>query len=374
MLKVGLVGLPNAGKSTLFNALVKGSQADVGNFPFCTIDPNIGLVEVPDERLQQLAEIAKPGRIVPAAIEFVDIAGLVAGAHEGQGLGNKFLSHIREVDAIAMVLRAFPDGNVIHVDGSVDPIRDYETLMLELVLADLQVVSKIYDGAERLARGGKAEDVARARCLKEIKETLDANRPVSDILRVEVSDAMRQTLREIQLLSAKPRLLVLNVDDHQAANDTDSSLLEIAQRGLALSDDFAPEKIMRVSARIESELNTLEPEDQAMFLAEYNLSEPGLNRVVRQSYRLLNQQSFFTAGPMEVRAWTISIGATAPQAAGVIHTDFEERFIRAEVISFDDYIKHQGEAGAREAGRLRSEGKDYVVQDGDVMHIRFAPK
>jgi hypothetical protein len=373
MLKVGLVGLPNAGKSTLFNALVKGSQADVGNFPFCTIDPNIGLVEVPDDRLAQLAAIVKPGRIVPAAIEFVDIAGLVAGAHEGQGLGNKFLSHIREVDAIALVLRAFPDGNVIHVDGSVDPVRDYETLMLELVLADLQVVSKIYDGAERLARGGKPDDVARAKCLAEIKTALDANRPVSDIMRVEVSESMRQTLREIQLLSAKPRLIVLNVDDHQAAQ-ADVTVSEILERGRTVSDDFAPAKVMAVSARIESELNALDPDEQTMFLAEYGLTEPGLNRVVRQSYGLLQRQSFFTAGPMEVRAWTIPIGATAPQAAGVIHTDFEERFIRAEVVAFDDFIKYDGEAKAREAGRLRSEGKDYVVQDGDVMHIRFAPK
>lgn len=374
MLKVGLVGLPNAGKSTLFNALVKGSQADVGNFPFCTIDPNIGLVEVPDERLAQLATIVNPGRIVPAAVEFVDIAGLVAGAHEGQGLGNKFLSHIREVDAIAMVLRAFPDGNVVHVDGTVDPVRDYETLMLELVLADLQVVSKVYDGAERLARGGKPDDVARASCLKTINETLDANRPVSDIMRVEVSEPMRQTLREIQLLSAKPRLIVMNVDDHQAANPTDPELAAALERGRAVSDDFEPQHVMYVSARIESELNALDADDQALFLSEYNLTEPGLDRLIRQAYTLLNRQSFFTAGPMEVRAWTIPIGATAPQAAGVIHTDFEERFIRAEVISFADFIAHQGEAGAREAGRLRSEGKDYVVQDGDVMHIRFAPK
>lgn len=376
MLKVGIVGLPNAGKSTLFNALVKGNQADVGNFPFCTIEPNVGIVEVPDTRLEELAAIVNPSRLVPAAVEFVDIAGLVAGANDGQGLGNKFLSHIREVDAITLVLRAFTDSNVIHVEGDVNPVRDYETLMLELTLADLQVASKLADAAARTAHDGKAENIAKAKAWQEIKETLDANRPISDLLAGRtLTPEFAQVLKEGQLLTAKPRLLSLNVADSDLADPlAHPQIKEWMEQGRTVSEDFDLEHALFISARVESELNTLDAADQAVFLAEFGLTEPGLHRLIRQAYHRLGLHSFFTAGPMEVRAWTIPQGATAPEAAGVIHTDFAERFIRAEVIAYEDFIKHRGEGGAREAGRLRSEGKEYVVQDGDVLHIRFAPK
>lgn len=369
MLKAGIVGLPNAGKSTLFNALVKGNQAMAANFPFCTIDPNIGIVDVPDTRLNQLAAIVDPKKIIPAAIEFVDIAGLVAGAHKGEGLGNTFLSHIKAADAILIVLRAFTDPDVTHVYGSVDPVRDYETLMLELILSDLGVVTSAYERAERAAHDGTPATKARHTALAAIKTTLEQNKPVS-----EMADADPTVLKELQLLSAKPRLLVFNIGEDTIADPTsDSAITEWITKGRAISADFNDGHVLYVSSKLEAELINLPTDEQAEFLDSYGLSEPSLHAVIAATYTLLGLQSFFTAGPQEVRAWTIPVGATAPQAAGVIHTDFEERFIRAEVIGFADYIAHNGEAGAREKGKLRSEGRDYIVADGDVLHIRFSP-
>lgn len=355
MLKAGIVGLPNAGKSTLFNALVKGNQAVAANFPFCTIDPNIGIVDVPDERLDNLAAIVDPKKIVPAAIEFVDIAGLVAGAHKGEGLGNTFLSHIKAADAILIVLRAFADPDVTHVYGSVDPIRDYETLMLELVLSDLSVVSSAHDRAQRAAHDGTPATKKQAEALSRIKTTLEQNKPISDMV-----DADPTVLKELQLLTAKPRLIVFNMDENDISDPK-------------VDPYFANHQVLFVSSKLEAELINLPSDEQTEFLESYGLAKPSLHAVIGATYALLGLQSFFTAGPMEVRAWTIPIGATAPQAAGVIHTDFEERFIRAEVISYTDYTAHNGESGAREKGKLRSEGKEYIVADGDVLHIRFAP-
>lgn len=369
MLKAGIVGLPNAGKSTLFNALVKGNQALAANFPFCTIDPNIGIVDVPDTRLAALAAIVSPKKIIPAAIEFVDIAGLVEGAHKGEGLGNTFLSHIKAADAILLVLRAFTDPDVTHVYGSVDPVRDYETLMLELVLSDLALVSGAAQRAERAAHDGTPANKERAAALAKILKTLEANRPVS-----ELPDADQTVIRELQLLTAKPRLVVFNIGEEIIANPTtDPSIKEWLERGQQLSADFTAERVLFVSSKLEAELINLPEEEQAEFLSTYGLNTPSLHTVIAATYKLLSLQSFLTAGPEEVRAWTIPVGATAPQAAGVIHTDFFERFIRAEVIAYNDYITYKGEVGARNVGKLRSEGKDYIVADGDVMHIRFSP-
>lgn len=369
MLKAGIVGLPNAGKSTLFNALVKGNQAVAANFPFCTIDPNIGIVDVPDPRLDRLAAIVHPQKIVPAAIEFVDIAGLVAGAHKGEGLGNTFLSHIKAADAILIVLRAFSDPDVTHVYGSVDPVRDYETLMLELVLSDLAVVSSAAERATRAAHDGTPANKKRAAALVHIQTTLEKNLPIS-----ELTDADPVILKELQLLSAKPRLVVFNIGDEViSAAPTDPAIQEWLARGRHISTDFADGHVLFVSSKLEAELINLPAAEQLEFLEGYGLAEPSLHAVIGTTYTLLGLQSFFTAGPQEVRAWTIPVGATAPQAAGVIHTDFEERFIRAEVIAYEDFISCGGEASARSSGRLRSEGRDYKVADGDVLHIRFAP-
>jgi len=373
MLKVGIVGLPNAGKSTLFNALVKGHQAEAANFPFTTIEPNVGVVEVPDERLAELAALVHPAKITPAAFEFVDIAGLVEGAHKGEGLGNKFLSHIKEANAIALVLRTFIDPDVTHVYGSVDPVRDYETLMLELVMSDLSAVSAAFERAERAAHDGKKETQARLYIVTKIKEHLEQNKPVSEATDLMTDEHTLPVIKELQLITAKPRLVVFNISETDAPDPKNNAqLTEFINKGLTVSQDFNPAHIIYISSKLEAELLNMNEEEQREFLAEYNLVEPGLNRLISTAYQALGLQSFLTAGPEEVRAWTIAVGTKAPEAAGVIHTDFTKKFIRAETIAYADYITAGGETEAKAAGKMRAEGRDYVVQDGDVMHFRIA--
>ncbi len=359
-IKCGIVGLPNVGKSTLFNALTKAGIA-AANFPFCTIEPNVGVVPVPDPRLNALAEIVKPERVVPTAVEFVDIAGLVAGAASGEGLGNKFLAHIREVDAICHVVRCFEHPDVIHVANKVDPIADIETIDTELALADLESVDKAIARFERVAKSGDKDAKARIEVLQRLRAALDEGRAART---VALDEDDRALVRDLFLLTLKPVMYVANVlEDGFEGNP---HLDAVRARAEAEGAEVVP-----VSAAIEEELSQLDEADRDEFLADLGLEEPGLNRVIRAAYRLLGLQTYFTAGVKEVRAWTVKAGSTAPQAAAVIHTDFEKGFIRAETIGYEDFIQYRGEAGAREAGRLRLEGKEYRVREGDVLHFRF---
>jgi hypothetical protein len=359
-IKCGIVGLPNVGKSTLFNALTKAGIA-AANFPFCTIEPNVGVVPVPDPRLNALSEIVRPQKCIPTAMEFVDIAGLVAGAAKGEGLGNKFLAHIREVDAIAHVVRCFEHGDIVHVAGKVDPISDIETIDTELALADLESVEKALQRAERNAKTGDKDAKARVEVLARIRDGLDAGTPARAL---GLSDEDLVVVRDLFLLTLKPVMYVANVLED---GFNDNPYLDVV-RARAEGEGA---QVVPVSAAIEEELSQLDDEDRDAFLTDLGLDEPGLNRVIRAAYTLLGLQTYFTAGVKEVRAWTVRKGATAPQAAAVIHTDFEKGFIRAETIGYDDFIQYKGESGAREAGRLRLEGKEYRVQEGDILHFRF---
>ncbi|MFM8445241.1 MAG: redox-regulated ATPase YchF, partial [Methylococcus sp.] len=355
-----IVGLPNVGKSTLFNALTKAAIS-AENYPFCTIDPNIGVVSVPDPRLDALAEIVKPERVVPTAIEFVDIAGLVAGASKGEGLGNQFLAHIRETDAIAHVVRCFEDEDVIHVAGQVDPISDIEVINTELNLADMSTVEKVLQRAVKASKSGNKDELARKTLLEAVMAHLDTGKPVRSM---ELSDEDKAMLRDLHLLTSKPTMFIANVREEGFEHNP------LLDRVRAHAREEGAE-VVAVCAAFEAEIAQLDEADKAEFLAEIGMDEPGLNRVIRAAYKLLNLATYFTAGVKEVRAWTIPNGATAPQSAGVIHTDFERGFIRAEVIAYEDYIQYRGEQGAKDAGKWRLEGKDYVMHDGDVVHFRF---
>ncbi len=359
-IKCGIVGLPNVGKSTLFNALT-AAEIPAENYPFCTIDPNVGVVNVPDPRLDALAAIAKPQKVLPTVVEFVDIAGLVAGASKGEGLGNQFLAHIRETHAIAHLVRCFEDDDITHVAGRIDPLDDIETIETELLLADLESVEKSLAKAERNAKSNEKTAVLRRDVLRRLAAALESGQPVRGL---ELDDRDVPIVGELNLISAKPVMYIANVNENEL---TDNPLVE---RVRTLATERGAEVVV-ISASIEAELARLDGDEQAEFLESLGLEEPGLNRVIRSAYRLLGLKTFFTAGPKEVRAWTVRQAATAPEAAGAIHTDFQRGFIRAEVIGYDQYIAHGGEAGAREAGQLRLEGKTYVVHEGDVIHFRF---
>jgi hypothetical protein len=358
--KCGIVGLPNVGKSTLFNALTNANIA-AENYPFCTIDPNVGVVAMPDSRLAALADIVKPRKIIPTTMEFVDIAGLVAGASQGEGLGNQFLAHIRETQAIAQVVRCFEHDDVIHVAGTVNPLRDIEIINTELALADLATLERALQRVSKNTKSGNKEALAQQQFLEQIQQQLNQGYPLRTLTLTEHEQIW---LRELHLLTLKPTLYIANVAETGFENNP--YLDQVRQLAKPEGAEVVP-----VSAATEAELVSLEPAERAEFLSEMGLTEPGLNRVIRAGYQLLGLQTFFTAGPKEVRAWTTRIGVTAPQAAGVIHTDFEHGFIRAEVISYADYMTYRGEVGAKEAGKWRLEGKDYLVQEGDIMHFRF---
>ncbi|MDK4094876.1 redox-regulated ATPase YchF [Staphylococcus pseudintermedius] len=361
-LTAGIVGLPNVGKSTLFNAITKAG-ALAANYPFATIDPNVGIVEVPDTRLTQLEAIVNPKRTVPTTFEFTDIAGIVKGASKGEGLGNKFLSHIREVDAICQVVRAFDDENVTHVAGRVNPIEDIEVINMELVLADLESVEKRLPRLEKMAKQKDKTAVNEVRILTRIKETLENGQPVRSL---EFNDEDQKYVNQAQLLTSKSILYIANVGEDEI-NDVENDKVKAIREYAAQEDS----EVIVISAKIEEEIATLDEEDKAMFLEELGIEEPGLNRLIRKTYDLLGLATYFTAGVQEVRAWTFKEGMTAPQCAGIIHTDFERGFIRAEVTSYEDFVAHNGEQGAKEAGKMRLEGKDYIMQDGDVVHFRF---
>ncbi|HDU1354648.1 TPA: redox-regulated ATPase YchF [Staphylococcus pseudintermedius] len=361
-LTAGIVGLPNVGKSTLFNAITKAG-ALAANYPFATIDPNVGIVEVPDTRLTQLEAIVNPKRTVPTTFEFTDIAGIVKGASKGEGLGNKFLSHIREVNAICQVVRAFDDENVTHVAGRVNPIEDIEVINMELVLADLESVEKRLPRLEKMAKQKDKTAVNEVRILTRIKETLENGQPVRSL---EFDDEDQKYVNQAQLLTSKSMLYIANVGEDEI-NDVENDKVKAIREYAAQEDS----EVIVISAKIEEEIATLDEEDKAMFLEELGIEEPGLNRLIRKTYDLLGLATYFTAGVQEVRAWTFKEGMTAPQCAGIIHTDFERGFIRAEVTSYEDFVAHNGEQGAKEAGKMRLEGKDYIMQDGDVLHFRF---
>ncbi|MCE5169234.1 redox-regulated ATPase YchF [Paenibacillus profundus] len=362
-LKAGIVGLPNVGKSTLFNAITQAG-AESANYPFCTIDPNVGVVEVPDDRLDKLTELVVPNRTVPTAFEFVDIAGLVRGASKGEGLGNKFLAHIREVDAIVHVVRCFEDENITHVDGKVDPVSDIQTINLELVLADLESVEKRLDRTKKNLKSGDKKYAQEAEVLERLKDTLYNDKPARSM---DLSDDEKLLVRDLHLLTMKPVLYAANVSEDGVA-DAESNPYVQQVREFAVAENA---EVVPISAKVEAEIAELEGEDKEMFLQELGLDESGLNRLIKAAYRLLGLYTYFTAGVQEVRAWTIRKGMKAPQAAGVIHTDFERGFIRAEVVSYDDLVAGGSMNVVKEQGKLRLEGKEYVVQDGDVMHFRF---
>lgn len=359
-LQIAIVGLPNVGKSTLFNALTKANAAQAENYPFCTIDPNVGVVEVPDSRLDALARIAKSEKVIPAIVEFVDVAGLVKGASQGEGLGNQFLSHIRQCDAIAQVIRHFENADVIHVHETVHPKRDREIIESELILADLQTLEKRMQKSESEARSGDKKKIAYHELLVKVNSALESG---TLAINVSLSDEDREMLRDLHLITMKPLMYIVNVDEKTVGS------INVEQVAQFL--DVNPASIIPISAKVEAELIDFNDEEASAFLAELGLKETGLNRLIQAAYKLLNLQTYFTAGPKEARAWTVRVGAKAPEAAGVIHTDFQKGFIRAEVINWHDFVDCNGEVGAKEKGLMRLEGKEYVVKDGDVMHFRF---